>query len=125
MRLGCRRDCGIEFLSLAGIRYEGRRSPALPRPPLDSPSGRSFENRFGDVLPDALNQEHHLVIVASELNNSTERLVLYLSGSSLFRSACCSSVTTPMVTGLKTHPHFEIWQARRYGICVRRSRPVT
>jgi Endonuclease NucS len=39
-----------------------------------------FENRFGDVLPDALNQEHHLVIVASELDNSTERIVLYLSG---------------------------------------------
>jgi hypothetical protein len=38
------------------------------------------ENRFGDVLPDALNQEHHLVIVASELDNSTERIVLYLSG---------------------------------------------
>jgi hypothetical protein len=41
---------------------------------------RGFENRFGDVLPDALNQEHHLVIVASELDNSTERIVLYLSG---------------------------------------------
>ncbi len=39
-----------------------------------------FENRFGDVLPDALNQYHHLVIVASELDNSTERIVLYLSG---------------------------------------------
>ena len=39
-----------------------------------------FENRFGDVLPDALNQEHHLVIVASEVDNSTERIVLYLSG---------------------------------------------
>ena len=38
-----------------------------------------FENRFGDVLPDALNQEHHLVIVASELDNSTERIILYLS----------------------------------------------
>jgi hypothetical protein len=39
-----------------------------------------FETRFGDVLPDALNQEHHLVIVASELDNSTERIVRYLSG---------------------------------------------
>jgi hypothetical protein len=38
-----------------------------------------FESRFGDGLPDALNQEHHLVIVASELDNSTERIVLYLS----------------------------------------------
>lgn len=40
----------------------------------------AFENRFGDVLPESLNQEHHLVIVASELDNSTERIVLYLSG---------------------------------------------
>jgi hypothetical protein len=40
---------------------------------------QAFESRFGDVLPEALNQEHHLVIVASELDNSTERIVRYLS----------------------------------------------
>jgi Endonuclease NucS len=40
----------------------------------------AFETRFGDVLPDALNQDHHLVIVASELDNSTERIIRYLSG---------------------------------------------
>jgi len=39
---------------------------------------QGFEGRFGDVLPDALNQDHHLVIVASELDSSTERIVLYL-----------------------------------------------
>jgi hypothetical protein len=40
----------------------------------------AFEDRFGGTMPDALNQNHHLVIVASELDNSTERIVLYLSG---------------------------------------------
>lgn len=40
----------------------------------------AFEDRFGGTLPDALNQNHHLVIVASELDNSTERIVLYLAG---------------------------------------------
>lgn len=40
----------------------------------------AFEDRFGGTPPEALNQNHHLVIVASELDNSTERIVLYLSG---------------------------------------------
>ncbi|SEF15391.1 recombinase RecB [Jiangella alba] len=39
----------------------------------------AFEERFGGTLPDALNQNHHLIIVASELDNSTERIVRYLS----------------------------------------------
>lgn len=39
----------------------------------------AFETRFGDVLPEVLNQDHRLVIVASELDNSTERIVRYLS----------------------------------------------
>lgn len=38
-----------------------------------------FEERFGGTLPEALNQQHHLVIVASELDNSTERIVRYLT----------------------------------------------
>lgn len=39
----------------------------------------AFEDRYGGTLPEVLNQNHHLVIVASELDNSTERIVLYLS----------------------------------------------
>jgi hypothetical protein len=39
----------------------------------------AFEDRFGGSLPESLNQEHHLVIVASGLDNSTERIVRYLS----------------------------------------------
>lgn len=38
-----------------------------------------FFERFGTQVPEALNQEHHLVIVAAELDASTERIVTYLS----------------------------------------------
>lgn len=39
----------------------------------------AFEERFESPIPESLNQEHHLVIVASELDASTERIVAYLS----------------------------------------------
>ncbi|MGI8929095.1 MAG: endonuclease NucS domain-containing protein [Candidatus Limnocylindrales bacterium] len=39
----------------------------------------AFAGRFGGSIPDAINQEHKLVIVASELDASTERIVTYLS----------------------------------------------
>jgi hypothetical protein len=38
-----------------------------------------FADRFGATLPDVINQEHHLVIVASALDAGTERIVTYLS----------------------------------------------
>lgn len=38
-----------------------------------------FAEMFGQSLPDALNESHRLVIVASELDASTERIVEYLS----------------------------------------------
>jgi hypothetical protein len=39
----------------------------------------AFVSRFGVAIPDAINQEHRLLIVASELDASTERIVTYLS----------------------------------------------
>lgn len=39
----------------------------------------AFVARFGIAIPDAINQEHKLLIVASELDASTERIVTYLS----------------------------------------------
>ena len=44
-----------------------------------SPLEAAFEERFATPIPDVLNQDHHLVIVASELDASTERIVTYLS----------------------------------------------
>jgi hypothetical protein len=38
-----------------------------------------FEERFGFSPPDSLNEEHRLLVVASDLDPSTERIVSYLS----------------------------------------------
>jgi hypothetical protein len=39
----------------------------------------AFQDRFGAELPETLNESHQLIIVASELDASTERIVEYLS----------------------------------------------
>jgi hypothetical protein len=38
-----------------------------------------FEARFGSAAPDELNEQHRLVIVASDLDPATERIIKYLS----------------------------------------------
>jgi len=40
---------------------------------------QAFCERFGTNPPEKLNEDHQLVIVATELDNSTERIVNYLS----------------------------------------------
>lgn len=40
----------------------------------------AFRDRFGADLPETLNESHQLIIVAGELDASTERIVEYLSG---------------------------------------------
>lgn len=50
------------------------------KPSEDSESFEAtFEARFGRPLPDEINQNHRLIIVASELDSSTERIIDYLS----------------------------------------------
>jgi hypothetical protein len=39
----------------------------------------AFLERFGETVPDGLNESHQLLIIASELDASTERIVSYLS----------------------------------------------
>jgi hypothetical protein len=39
----------------------------------------AFDERFGVTVPEAINENHHMVIVAGELDMSTERIVGYLS----------------------------------------------
>lgn len=51
-----------------------------PRSP-GQPFEEAFFDHFGINLPDTLNTQHHLLIVASELDASTERIVQYLSES--------------------------------------------
>lgn len=43
------------------------------------PLEQAFAERFGDNLPETLNEQHRLIVVASELDHSTERIVTYLS----------------------------------------------
>jgi len=38
-----------------------------------------FKRKFGDDLPDILNEHHKMLIVASEIDNSSERIINYLS----------------------------------------------
>ncbi|HBO43244.1 MAG TPA: DUF91 domain-containing protein [Planctomycetaceae bacterium] len=40
---------------------------------------KGFSEAFGVSLPDELNQNHRLIVVASELDHSTERIIAYLS----------------------------------------------
>lgn len=61
---------GLTYEQIAGIsaqHHDGKRIEEV------------FADRFGVAIPEALNQEHHLVIVASALDASTERIVGYLS----------------------------------------------
>lgn len=39
----------------------------------------AFTERFGMNLPDSINREHRLIIVAAELDSGTERIIAYLS----------------------------------------------
>jgi hypothetical protein len=43
------------------------------------PFDAAFSEQFGSEPPDALNEEHRLVIVASSLDPTTERIIAYLS----------------------------------------------
>lgn len=44
---------------------------------------RAFQDRFGSDLPETLNSSHTLVIVASSLDDSSERIVQYLESQNV------------------------------------------
>ena len=46
---------------------------------LDGSLAEAFAERFGDPLPDTLNQNHRALIVAEAMDDSTERIVRYLA----------------------------------------------
>ncbi len=50
---------------------------------LDGSLAEVFEARFEEPLPDTLNQNHRSLIVAEAMDESTERIVRYLSGLSV------------------------------------------
>jgi hypothetical protein len=41
----------------------------------------AFEAKFGSELPDSINENHRLLIVGSEIDPSSERIIRYLSGT--------------------------------------------
>lgn len=47
---------------------------------LDRPLEAAFDDTFGISLPDTLNEDHQLTIVATELDPASERIVEYLHG---------------------------------------------
>ena len=49
------------------------------RQKIAAPLKEAFEQKFGDQLPDTLNENHRSLIVAEEMDDSTERIVRYLS----------------------------------------------
>jgi hypothetical protein len=45
----------------------------------DTSLERAFEQRFGEPLPDTLNESHKIIVVAAAIDASSERIVRYLS----------------------------------------------
>lgn len=43
------------------------------------PLEEAFKSRFGEELPDVLNENHSMLIVASEVDSASERIIKYLS----------------------------------------------
>lgn len=41
----------------------------------------AFKNKFGEDFPDIINERHKIIIVASEIDSSSERIIKYLSDS--------------------------------------------
>jgi hypothetical protein len=62
-----------------GLSFEEIDKIALEYPPLKKPLAVAFRDHFQEDLPDAINSDHRMLIVASELDDSSERIVQYLS----------------------------------------------
>jgi hypothetical protein len=45
----------------------------------NGPLEEAFKKRFGEDLPEILNEHHNMLIVASEIDSSSERIIKYLS----------------------------------------------
>ena len=45
------------------------------------PLEKAFKEKFGEELPEILNEHHKMIIVASEIDSSTERIIEYLSNT--------------------------------------------
>lgn len=73
---------GLDYASwVSGLSYEQIRSTFSEHNP-GTDFDTAFADRFGGTpTPDSLNVEHEIIIVASDLDDSTERIVKYLSSN--------------------------------------------
>ena len=67
------KDLSFDQITSLSERYEK----------LDGSLAEAFEARFGEPLPDTLNQGHRSLIVAEAMDESTERIVRYLTDLSV------------------------------------------
>ena len=65
----------VEHLSLDEITQQANEYLGQAHTTLDE----AFKSRFGLPLPDVLNEDHSLIIVGSEIDPSSERIIRYLS----------------------------------------------
>ncbi|RLD40699.1 MAG: DUF91 domain-containing protein, partial [Bacteroidetes bacterium] len=63
------KDSSNEKITKIADRYLGEKGPLE----------KAFKEKFGEELPEILNEHHKMLIVASEIDNSTERIIEYLS----------------------------------------------
>ncbi len=65
------KDLSNEKISEIANKYLGNKGPLE----------RAFKERFGEELPEILNEHHKMIIAASEIDSSTERIIEYLSNT--------------------------------------------
>jgi len=63
------KDLSNDKITEIANKYLGNRGPLE----------EAFKRRFGEDLPEILNEHHNMLVVASEIDSSTERIIKYLS----------------------------------------------
>jgi len=63
------KDLSNDEITEIANRYLGEKGPLE----------KAFKEKFGEELPEIINENHKMLIIASEIDNSTERIIEYLS----------------------------------------------
>jgi len=65
------KDLSNDEITEIANRYLGEKGPLE----------KAFKEKFGEELPEIINENHKMLIIASEIDNSTERIIEYLSNT--------------------------------------------
>ena len=65
------KDLSNEKITEIANKYLGKRGPLY----------KAFKEKFGEELPEIINEHHKMLIVAPEVDSSTERIIEYLSNT--------------------------------------------